>query len=250
MKKTKLGVHIRRFIPSFIIRFIDPTSYLIKKFVSSISDELSHGSIILDAGAGEAPFKKFFTEHKYVAIDTKWGEGNWDYSKIDIMGDLTSLPVKSQVFDAVICTQVLEHLREPEAALREFIRVLKQGGSLYLSAPQGWGIHQGPHDYFRFTHYGIQYLLEKVGFAIVTIVPSCGYYGYLANRLTVFPKTLFWQIQRRWLRLVLLPLELVSYLFFVLLFPIILNSIDFLDKKNDYTLNYLVQAVKSHAETS
>jgi len=123
-------------------------------------------------------------------------------------------------------------------------RVIKPGGRLCLTAPQGWGVHQAPFDYFRYTHYGLRYLLEKSGFNIVTITPSCGYFGYLSNCLTMLPKTVFWEIKKKWLRLLLFPLELLGYLLFVVLLPAVLNNIDFLDKTRNYTLNYFVLGKK------
>jgi len=244
MAKSRLKENVFRLIPTFLMKRIDHASFSIQQFVFSASIETSPGSWVLDAGAGETPFKKFFNPHKYLAIDTKWGDAAWDYSKLDILGDLASLPIREGVFDTVICIQVLEHVREPGEVLCELYRVLKRGGKLYLSAPQGWGVHQAPHDYFRYTRYGLEYLLEKAGFRICSITPTCGYFGYLANRLTVFPKILFWQIRSKVLRIILLPIEITSYLLFVMILPLLLNSMDSLDREKNFTLNYLVKALK------
>ena len=231
-------------IPSSLRRLIDPNSYRIDQFAASLSRDLVPASKVLDAGAGEAQYKKYFANYSYTAIDTKWGDFNWNYSNLDVVGNLKKLPFSKDIFDGVLCTQVLEHVNEPSKVIKEFHRVLKPGGVLYLSAPQGWGVHQAPHDYFRFTHYGLKYLLEKAGFEIKSTVSSCGYFGYLANRLTIFPKTLFWQIKKKMFRFILIPLEILSYIIFVLILPLILNRIDFLDRKQDYTLNYMIRAKK------
>lgn len=105
----------------------------------------------LDAGAGESPHKKLFSKHKYVAIDAACGNSNWDYGNLDIICNLDKIPIANDEFDGIICTLVLEHVCQPQSVLNEFYRILKPGGLIYLSAPQGWGIHQAPHDYFRFT---------------------------------------------------------------------------------------------------
>ena len=181
---------------------------------------------------------------KYRAVDTTWGDQTWDYSNLDALGHLENLPFADQVFDLVICTQVLEHVKEPQMVLNELARTLKENGTLILTAPQGWGVHQPPHDYFRFTHFGLSHLLQKAGFAEISTTPSCGYFGYLANRVTVAPKILFWQIKSKWVRILLFPLEIISYLLFVILIPLVLNAIDFLDHQKDYTLNYLMAGKK------
>ena len=230
--------------PGIIKRRIDPLTYNIDQFVISSVYELGPDKLLLDAGAGESRFKSQLKNVRYIAIDTAWGDPGWDYSKIDIIGSVDRLPFDFNVFDVVICNQVLEHVKEPQLVLNELFRVLKHGGVVCITTPQGWGVHQAPHDYFRFTSYALSYLMKNAGFKKITITPSGGYYSYLANRLTVFPKTLFWQIQNNWLRVILFPLEILSYIFFVIVFPLMLNSVDFLDRQQDYTLNYFVKGTK------
>jgi ubiquinone/menaquinone biosynthesis C-methylase UbiE len=230
--------------PDFIKRLIDPVTHNIDQFVISSVSELGSDKLVLDAGAGESRFKDILKDVRYLAIDIGWGDLGWDYSKIDVACSVDRLPFDSNVFDIVICTQVLEHVKEPQRVLNELFRVLKGGGVVCITAPQGWGVHQAPHDYFRFTCYALSYLMQNAGFENISIKPSCGYYSYLANRLTIFPKTLFWQIQNKWLRAIIFPLEILSYVFFVGVFPLILNSLDFLDRRQDYTLNYFVKGTK------
>lgn len=233
-----------RACPDWVKRLIDPVTPAIDNFVISTVSETGRNKLVLDAGAGECRFKDLLEDVQYVAVDTAWGDSNWNYSRIDAAGNVDRLPFVSNIFDVVICTQVLEHVREPQLVINEIFRTLKTGGIICLTAPQGWGVHQAPHDYFRFTCYGLSYMLEKAGFRENEVTPSCGYFGYLANRLTVFPKTVFWQIKKKWLRLTLLPLEILSYCIFVVLLPLFLNSIDRLDRNQDYTLNYFVKGKK------
>lgn len=103
-----------------------------------VLSQLPDGSKILDAGAGELKNKQFCTHLHYISQDFceyngKGDEqalqtGEWDTSKIDIVSDITNIPVSDCEFDYVLCTEVLEHLPEPSLALQELTRVLKGGG--------------------------------------------------------------------------------------------------------------------------
>ena len=229
-------------------RIIDPVTYGIDQFVTSTVSALEPAALLLDAGAGECRFKDKLRDVRYVAVDTAWGDQTWDYSSINVASSIDRLPFESDVFDIIICTQVLEHVKEPQRVLDELFRALKGGGVVCITAPQGWGVHQPPHDYFRFTCYALSYLLESAGFEQITITPSCGYFGYLANRLTIFPKALFWQIRSTLLRLILFPLEFLFYVLFVGTFPLLLNALDVLDRRRDYTLNYYVTGKKTSGQ--
>ena len=150
-------------LPRFLRRRIDPLEFAIESFVRSAA-RAPEGALVLDAGAGQARFAGFFGNHRYLALDSRTGDGSWDYSRLDLCGDLTAIPLRSQSVDVVLNTQVLEHLPDPGRALAEMRRVLKEGGFLYLTAPQGWPEHQQPHDYFRFTRWGLERLLTETGF--------------------------------------------------------------------------------------
>ena len=61
--------------------------------------------------------------------------GSWDQTGLDIVGDITSIPEPDASFDAILCVEVLEHVPDPLAALRELGRLLKPNGQLILTAP-------------------------------------------------------------------------------------------------------------------
>jgi SAM-dependent methyltransferase len=130
---------------------------------------------LIDIGCGEKPYKHLLeglvTDH--VGID-HCGTSH-DRSNIDIIGTAYSIPVESNSFDSVICTAVLEHLEEPELAIKECYRVLKTGGYAVYSVPFIWHLHEEPRDFFRFSKYGLKYLFEKTGFAVVEIRPLSGF---------------------------------------------------------------------------
>lgn len=109
--------------------------------------ELPSGWRILDAGAGEQRYRQDCEHLRYVTQDaaeyrpSDAVEGlhlpRWDYGKLDIVCDITAIPEPDGAFDAVLRTEVIEHVPDPIDALRELSRLLRPGGRLILSAPFG-----------------------------------------------------------------------------------------------------------------
>ena len=133
------------------------------------------GSLI-DIGCGTKPYRDmllpFVEEH--VGVDH---EGtSHDKSKIDLFGTAYEIPADNETFNSAICTAVLEHLEEPEQALRECYRILKSGGVAIYSIPFIWHLHEEPRDFYRYTKYGLKYLFEKVGFEVLQITPLSGFW--------------------------------------------------------------------------
>lgn len=153
---------------------------------------------IYDLGAGESPYKDFFLEHatRYVAVD--WA-GSFHQTRADIVADLNAaLPIKDSVADTVVSLSVLEHLREPQTMLDEAFRILKPGGHLILQVPWQWWIHEAPHDYFRYTPYGLQHLLGKAGFNGITVEAQAGFFTMIVMKLNYF--SLRFVLGPTWLR--------------------------------------------------
>src|SRR6476661_3646451 len=107
----------------------------------------------LDIGAQNGPYAALFPRR--VGLDIRAGAG------VRIIGDAQALGVRDAAFDVVLCTEVLEHLREPQQAIDEMFRVLKPGGRLLLTTRFLFPIHDAPDDYFRYTKYGLRYLLRR-----------------------------------------------------------------------------------------
>ena len=86
----------------------------------------------------------------------------------DVVADVCKLDVfKDELFECVFMMEVLEHVKEPRQALAEIRRVLKPHGRLVMSAPFVFPLHDEPHDFFRFTKYGLAHLLSD--YEMVTI---------------------------------------------------------------------------------
>ncbi len=127
-----------------------------------------HGRV-LDIGAERQPFRPYLpAETAYIALDVVPTSG------LHVVSSALALPFGDGIFDGVICTEVLEHVPEPELALREIFRVLRPGGLAYITVPMTWGLHYVPHDYYRFTRYGIVHLLDKAGLEVVQVVQIGG----------------------------------------------------------------------------
>lgn len=95
-------------------------------------------------------------------------------SRPDVYSDASQLPFGDQAIDTVILFQTLEHLSRPHEAIAEIHRVLRPGGSLLLTVPFLYPLHDEPFDFTRFTSHGLKVLLEKAGFSIDQIQPSVG----------------------------------------------------------------------------
>jgi SAM-dependent methyltransferase len=139
----------------------------------------------LDVGAQAGPYAVHFPNR--VALDIRRGPG------VQMVGDAQSLGIAGAAFDVVLCTEVLEHLPEPQKAIDELFRVLKPGGVLLLTTRFMFPIHDAPHDYFRYTKYGLRYLLRR--FEIVELQEETDAVGTLAvllQRLGMQAETLRW----------------------------------------------------------
>ncbi len=121
---------------------------------------------VLDIGCGLQPYRALLGPRvtEYVGVDRPG-----PYSNPTVVADADALPFPDGSFDAMMSTQVFEHLRDPEAALRESSRVLRPGGRIVLTVPGVWPTHEAPHDYWRFTRNGLERALTAAGFAQVRI---------------------------------------------------------------------------------
>jgi SAM-dependent methyltransferase len=116
--------------------------------------------LVLDVGCGHKPYRVHFGSARYFGMDRTRED-----SAPDFLGDACRIPVQTGVVDILFSTQVIEHVPKPDQMLREFNRVLKPGGSLILTGPMYWPLHEEPFDFYRFTKYGFVHLLRESGFA-------------------------------------------------------------------------------------
>ena len=146
------------------------------------------GSLVLDAGAGDGPYKSLFEHARYESADFE--KVDKKYAPCTYTCDLKNIPVESCRFDFIIFNQVMEHLPEPDLVLAELYRVLKPGGKIIYTGPLFYEEHEQPYDFYRYTQFGLRYLLSSTGFVIDRMDWLEGYFGTVGYQLNTMARYL------------------------------------------------------------
>jgi len=232
----------------------DPENARISFFLAEEAAQLREGQRVLDAGAGKRPYAGIFHRQQYESCDMP---GGFYPQKHDFECFLHAVPQPAGTYDAVINTQVLEHVPDPAAVLRELNRVLKPGGKLLLSVPLTAPLHGEPWHFFHFTHHGIAELAQQTGFEVVRCEKVGGAFWVLGKRVPdVFQKLMKQHDPGRarkrgqslarasLMTLALAPLWLLGYPLSALVFRPLCYWLDRLDIEKTFTLGYTAVLVK------
>lgn len=147
----------------------------LRRLLTDFAAQLPPGSRVLDAGAGNAPYRPLFKQHRYETADR--------HRSSTYVCDLHAVPIEDAAFDAVVSTQTLEHTQDPLQVLRELHRVMKPGAPILLSAPFVYQEHLQPNDFYRFTSFGFRHLFEAAGFQVHAVEWLEGWFGTLSYLL-------------------------------------------------------------------
>jgi len=161
------------------------------EWIEKTLQKIPAGLTLLDAGAGECQFRKFCGHLKYIAQD--FGQydgsgdvglqtGSWDNTKLDIVSDITAIPLPDHAVDAIMCTEVFEHIPDPVAAVKEFSRLVKPGGYVLITAPFASLTHFAPYHFASgLSRYFYEHHLTNNGFEIEELQLNGNYFEYLAQ---------------------------------------------------------------------
>ena len=150
---------------------------LVQKINRNIAEELPYRGLVIDMGCGTSPYKGIIREKASEYIGVDWKKGIKGRREIDVLANLNeSLPFKACIADTITAFQVIEHLAEPEKFLLEAYRILKDKGRIFITVPFMWHVHEAPHDYYRYTRYGLKYILEKTGYNVEDITENTGFW--------------------------------------------------------------------------
>jgi SAM-dependent methyltransferase len=148
-------------------------------FLQQLQQATQHvKGIVVDLGCGDKRFEALFAPHSscYIGLD-KVALG------ADVVADIVNLPLVTGSIDTVICFSVLDDIAETTLFLDEVYRVLRPGGVLLLSVNQTWRTHDPPNDYYRWTKFGLKYVLEKSHFTVSEINPVGGLWAFVSTRM-------------------------------------------------------------------
>lgn len=142
-------------------------------FYERVLPEHARGTL-LDLGCGRSPFRPFYGP----LVSTAWSV-DWPSSvhavRLDVNADVsTGVPFRTDSTDTIVASDVMEHLAEPGRFLDECARVLRRDGTLLGNVPFAYWLHEEPHDYFRYTEYGLRHLLGKAGFSHIEVAALGG----------------------------------------------------------------------------
>lgn len=197
--------------------------HLIKSLKSTLKKYTS--GRVLDIGCGNKPYAPFLNEkvEEYIGCDVVQSS----FGCVDYICLADNIPLESETFNAVISTQTIEHVGNYQGMLTEAYRLLAKGGYCIISGPMYWPLHEEPYDFHRFTKYGFEFELKRVGFEIIEINPNGGQWALFGQ---VFFQTMpNWLLKPKFIKRVFNRL----FLFLDLKYPNFSN-----------TMNYVVVAKK------
>lgn len=146
---------------------------------------LAHGKM-LDVGCGAKPYKRIFSQYvdEYIGLEYS-PESGYRGNKADFCGDAAALPLADESVDTILCTEVMEHVPDPEKTIEEFARVLRPGGTVITTAPFVYPIHDA-YDFFRYSPDGLAAMMRRYELTVEKVKPLSGTAVTLATMFNLY----------------------------------------------------------------
>jgi SAM-dependent methyltransferase len=133
---------------------------------------------LVDVGSGTSPYRRLFANAThYVALDLAQDRNP------NVVVDAQALPIADGAADSVLCSELLEHVTDPDKVVKEIARAIKPGGSFLVTTPMSWNLHYEPYDFRRYTCYGLWQLLQRHGFEPLETRRIGGLFSLVGSRL-------------------------------------------------------------------
>ena len=174
LDKIRSKVKEQEFLTNRFSLVISPVYIIRRGLVKAIEDKSSFVTgDVLDFGCGSKPYEVLFKFAKsYVGVDVSSSGHDHSRSLIDVIYDGWNLPFQSNSFDTIVSFEVFEHVFNPEQILSEIYRVLKPDRHILITTPFCWGEHEQPYDFARYTSFGMESILERNGFKVLSITKT------------------------------------------------------------------------------
>ena len=165
------------------------------EWVISEIAKIKDNAKIIDIGCGSQRYRRncqklryfgqdiaeYTTDSKTSLESSIGGKDGYQFGPLDYISSMENIPVKDASFDAILCTEVFEHAKDPVRAIPEFNRIIRTGGKLILTLPSSTVRHMDPYYYYSgFSDNWINYHLSKNGFEILKIEPVLDYYSLVS----------------------------------------------------------------------
>ena len=156
----------QEFQPGWLGWLINPFYFARRGLLAGLKEFFPKiGGAVLDVGCGSKPYRGFLSATSYVGMEFDTPRTRAEFSA-DVYYDGKTFPFPGETFDSVLCSQVFEHVFTPAEFLLEINRVLRPGGYLLLAVPFVWDEHEQPHDFARYSSFGLRALLSSAGFEV------------------------------------------------------------------------------------
>lgn len=159
--------------------YFSPASVTLYRAILRMLDEHLEGKT-LDVGAGQLPLRPLVEERgaQYESVDLE--RRHPDLTYVDDAQKLSTFD--DEIYDTVISSQVLEHVADPFSAMNAMARITKPGGKILLTVPHLSRLHEVPHDYYRYTQFGVRAMAEQAGFEVIEVRCVGGLFTFLGQQ--------------------------------------------------------------------